>query len=879
MQGAVPPSVSSSPLSSQVVVAQPPGSPASPEGASGHTALYRDPSAHYTSEDSYGPPSPERPNDRKTSNDDNSSGSRISLLQRRASASISEGMPASKGAEAAVPGAGNCANTHPSIFDSNGNGNDHPAGAASASPLAITAAGKQHGTGTAGEANTTTTTKPHHPQPLHGHEEEEQGGEEVDSTSGTTTTTAFLPQVFLLRHRMGYSTVTLSSKQRATFTRADLEDFLLYKEQKYNAVNSLGRFSVLLLLISTFAVFCLVFSACSTDWHTVAYDGFYQGMGLFVACRQWDRLLVQCTHPTSVLFSRSVVDPVAAASTGAAVVCYVSRAWARGYVAGLWTVGILHLLGQLAALGLIVHISLRPTRTASLLWVVWILLVCLLLGVINCVLFPFYVRCDRRACQGRGGGGGGGNDDGRLCSEGFGWGYSLYIAATALHALCFLFAFAMDHHIRRIRADAKVLLRQERRRKVVEEAAEEFVKQIILDNSSSSGGTAGRITANNTNASNSNNYESLNNTLATLNMGATYQHHLGSILQGGLGASRRVSPSQSPHHHTMAMTTTPRLLPAGPGLATVDISRAGDPNKRRATEFGRGGYALQQTVVRQRRGRPRPPHPSPLQQQQRGSSCSPGLDYGGGGGVGSSSSSGLRGLRVILSPGSGASGGSHIYASEVAPTPPSHTQPSAARSPRPRSAANTRRPSTCDTSGVGGGVGVQPRGPHPSLPSPFSAEEELPHQHKQPQQPTPEPKVYSTTRKQRQRLRCVMYDHDGAVEGDDDYLTAAELGVPIAGASDWVYDDKSDMYYSFERNLFWDSLTGEYFNCGMRTWQETPDSIVDVRDAMEFAWEVAGHEEGIDDSDARDEGEGSGDDVAARDAGISGDGDETGVEL
>ncbi|CCW70479.1 unnamed protein product [Phytomonas sp. Hart1] len=63
-------------------------------------------------------------------------------------------------------------------------------------------------------------------------------------------------------------------------------------------------------------------------------------------------------------------------------------------------------------------------------------------------------------------------------------------------------------------------------------------------------------------------------------------------------------------------------------------------------------------------------------------------------------------------------------------------------------------------------------------------------------------------------------------DSDPDYITAAELGVQIDGANDWVYHDRSDMYYSFERNMFWDPLTHEYYNCALKCWQETPEKIV-----------------------------------------------------
>ncbi|CUE74073.1 Hypothetical protein, putative, partial [Bodo saltans] len=52
------------------------------------------------------------------------------------------------------------------------------------------------------------------------------------------------------------------------------------------------------------------------------------------------------------------------------------------------------------------------------------------------------------------------------------------------------------------------------------------------------------------------------------------------------------------------------------------------------------------------------------------------------------------------------------------------------------------------------------------------------------------------------------------------YITAAEMGVEIAGSDDWVYAEQADMYYSFALEMFWDPINREYYNCRLGRWQE-----------------------------------------------------------
>ncbi|KEG06904.1 hypothetical protein DQ04_11701020 [Trypanosoma grayi] len=79
-------------------------------------------------------------------------------------------------------------------------------------------------------------------------------------------------------------------------------------------------------------------------------------------------------------------------------------------------------------------------------------------------------------------------------------------------------------------------------------------------------------------------------------------------------------------------------------------------------------------------------------------------------------------------------------------------------------------------------------------------------------------------------LDFILRSVRGDVEGPA-HLTAAELGVTIDGANDWVYDDKSDLFYSFNLDMFWDPLTRDYYSRALQSWQVTPDGVVGLRSA------------------------------------------------
>ena len=55
------------------------------------------------------------------------------------------------------------------------------------------------------------------------------------------------------------------------------------------------------------------------------------------------------------------------------------------------------------------------------------------------------------------------------------------------------------------------------------------------------------------------------------------------------------------------------------------------------------------------------------------------------------------------------------------------------------------------------------------------------------------------------------------------HMSAVEMGVHIVGASDWVYDEENDMFYSFDIDTFWDNRTEMYFDRSLGRWAKFLD--------------------------------------------------------
>ncbi|CCD16901.1 unnamed protein product [Trypanosoma congolense IL3000] len=89
-------------------------------------------------------------------------------------------------------------------------------------------------------------------------------------------------------------------------------------------------------------------------------------------------------------------------------------------------------------------------------------------------------------------------------------------------------------------------------------------------------------------------------------------------------------------------------------------------------------------------------------------------------------------------------------------------------------------------------------------------------------------KSFSISRSERSRERAVPTKN---VDVDTTpFLTATELNVVIDGADDWVYDDKSDLFYSFMLDSFWDPTTRCYYNRELQSWLVAPDGQINLRE-------------------------------------------------
>ncbi|CAD2221505.1 hypothetical protein AGDE_10974 [Angomonas deanei] len=263
---------------------------------------------------------------------------------------------------------------------------------------------------------------------------------------------------------MGYTTFKLSERQRAGYSWNDLEDFIMYKEHKYNSINILSRFVTFLLLCLSITIFCHAFSVSSTEWRAVRYVDYYQSIGLFVKCTETS--YKQCNIRTSTNFERQLADAV----TGQ-ILCYADNSansrtvkFVQKYIGAMWSLEILNLFFDAVVFVLLVVMSYRPTRSHILALILFLLFLNTVCGIVVCVLFPIYTRCEGKTCQARQGLPTA-SQKGVTCSVSFLWGYKLYIGVTVLHFLCFIISFCMHNAILNIRTNTRRRLRKERKRR------------------------------------------------------------------------------------------------------------------------------------------------------------------------------------------------------------------------------------------------------------------------------------------------------------------------------------------------------------------------------------------------------------------------------
>lgn len=601
-----------------------------------------------------------------------------------------------------------------------------------------------------------------------------------------------IPSMVVLRHRMGFSTVVLTAHQRKTYSRCDLENFVLYKEQKYNAVNVLWRFCMMLLVVLTFSIFCLVFSTCTTEWVGLQQADRYLSVGLFVACR--DSSLRSCSSRVSSRLEWTVTDAV----TGATL-CTASASFVHRFIGTTWAMAILQLLCELIALALTAWIVARPTRSKALLVLFFDLLFGTICGIIAVVLFHHYSSCIRRTCEGE-------HLSSPMCSVSWRYGYKLFLGSLAVHGVALLLALCMHSYIHNIRVTARKQLQAERRRASHRHAEAEDYMVHVLDGSAAGDGNAERKDED-----------------------AAAQAQRGSRGDADAAVNGSVPPSTPNEMRRLATT-----------------QRGGD---------GRRGDEMSDNAAT-------PFLPTYEQQQEQLARSATHVSF-----AGVPSTHGKRGPSS-RDPRNGSSGDGGAMAPPTA----------AARDPLSSSMEQSAFHGTDDSARSGGSGSDDVVLTHLTAPTERTDRSELtsylsfppPTQQRQYQggsaaypvgsrhrpqhrpvaptstaqrRPSADTPAYRHARKQRVK-RNRLFDRFFQREYDAAYLTAAELGVPIAGASDWVYDDRSDMYYSFDRNMFWDPLTCEYYNCELKTWQESPDQVVDVRDMLDYVFEEESEDKG-----------------------------------
>ncbi|GET89861.1 hypothetical protein, conserved [Leishmania tarentolae] len=646
-----------------------------------------------------------------------------------------------------------------------------------------------------------------------------------------------IPSVIVLRHRMGCSTVVLAPHQRAFYSRYDLENFVLYKEQKYNAVNVLWRFCVLILLVLGFSFMCLVLCVCTTEWLSVQNKDSFLSVGLFFSCHS--RFLRICTSRQSAWVEWIVLDAV----TGTTL-CHASAEFVRRFIVAMWTMGILQLLCEVVALFLGLRIVARPTRSGALVLLLVDLLLSVCIGIVTVVLFEVYTSCLQRTCEGE-------HVSGDSCSTHHGYGYQLYIGAVFMHVLLLVLAVCMYSYIHSIRVTSRKQLRAERRRISRGHRAEDYIAHTLgsFTTSSITGDAAGGCSARSTwnGARTTSPLECHRPERQPSIVAAVPSNVTENVFGDAVAApsnSRRCHDQDSGDNENVtgdalrSVNPTPLQL----SVSARDTSPAGGTDFNVDSAYHGSGGGFDNTTV----ALPTRPARGPLMVQHGAlhvffAGVPDGVDDDGDSRPRSGNRSRLcRQHRSVSAPffdvnGPRAAAGGAATAA--------------------LSATNHNTDSSFVTRGrcVGAAVAVdgynnqrQRRDPKHASP----ADSFLSRAGRQcsaglqveSTEPSPAPKQkrglsdkpHAAPAYQKARTLQQKFFRFFNREYDSNYLTAAELGVLIAGATDWVYDDRSDMYYSFDRNMFWDPLTQEYYNCALNSWQESPDQTVGVRDMLDY---------------------------------------------
>lgn len=661
-----------------------------------------------------------------------------------------------------------------------------------------------------------------------------------------------IPAVVVLRHRMGFSTVVLTPHQRRVYSRYDLENFVLYKEQKYNAVNVLWRFCMLLLLILTFCVFCLVFSTCTTEWVGVQHVDAYLAMGMFVACH--GEGLGSCGKRVSSRLEWTVTDAV----TGSTL-CTASAAFVRNYIGAMWAMVIVQLLCELIAIVLIAWIVIRPTRSRALISLFFALFLGTACGIVAVVLFHHYTSCLRRTCEGA-------HLTGKVCSVRWQYGYRLYIGSLAVHGVALLLSLCMHSFIHNIRTTARKQLRAERHRASRRhDEAEEYMVH-LMDGPMDENEGSERDEEDGSGNDSGGEANGAGEGVRAAQPESPSEERRYAVTQRGERPQNADNNDHGNNFGEGAAAGTPPLSshhdPEEPlGRSGMHVSFFGMPDSedghgakkpvdgstqqpKSATGAAAAGAAAVATPGSQQGP------PSSLSVQNAGSLLHDSITGSRGDVGGVINVSGLTD-HTELSRNSSLAGTRHRGEQQQ------QQQQQQQHQPQRQKRRHGRR--------------------HRSSPEYPTGSRHKPQHHHVASPSSKKRRSAEATEYKQARKRKRFIDRFLQREYDANYLTAAELGVPIPGATDWVYDDRSDMYYSFERNMFWDPLTREYYNCAFNTWQESPDQVVEVRDVLDYMMEDTLGSSGLEDAAGANSpvppGGGRGDNMDGEDVDVSEGGD------
>ncbi|EAN95692.1 hypothetical protein C3747_136g89 [Trypanosoma cruzi] len=245
-----------------------------------------------------------------------------------------------------------------------------------------------------------------------------------------------VPSEVYIPNRLGNMKLHLDGELRRD--RTAVEKIVLYKETKYNSINAFNRFVTFLLCLLAPSVFCMAIGMCSTEWIVTLNHLQYRSMGLIFSC--YEGVVGFCMQRGSSRYPRQLRD-----SLTKAIICEASESFVRAYISAMWSLAIVQFFCILLGIIVTLRIASRPTRSHSSLVVLCLLLLALPCGIVNCVLFHFYTRCERRACEAL-------HSPSPQCRVRYDWGFDVYIASICFNFVACITAIFLCSYPHSIRA-------------------------------------------------------------------------------------------------------------------------------------------------------------------------------------------------------------------------------------------------------------------------------------------------------------------------------------------------------------------------------------------------------------------------------------------